>query len=1199
MSDIPASGGTISRGTLGGTITQSCTYTSGSNGTLTNPTITSSSYSASITAGSLGTTIKDRTKVGTLTYTYVCNKKTGSISADVYQQANNTTDITYGDWNVSLSANKYTTSSSPAPASGGTVAITSSASRSRIQNYTSGDTSKLSNETASPSLNVTGSGFTLSESNVIVANRTTTEGSSRTGSVTATYGGVSKSIALYQAENKLTGVTITGSTSNGTVINIAAGGGKVTWTPKVQYSSGSNVAPPSGVAITYSLNYTNIGASQSGNVTTWENRSTIIGAWRGVDVTASATSSYTTKAVTGTGATGQNMNTVTYVNFIDCQGSTAHQIFSAAGGTYCYIGELTLSSGSKIQGSQYKDYITYSFSSDFGTWTLDKEGYYGTVSASSRGYTLGAKKTGTLTYKISGTINKVSIDKTASVALTQEANIVTAVSIVNVSGDIPTSSFTAAGSSGYNYYGKATYSSGNTQLSGINAERFSYTLSGTGFSKSDATNKSYTKVIVDNRTTTIGNSRTGSLVVSFTNPSFTGYTNTVSSPALTLTQAGNYVTSINVVGSSFQYANIGAGATSANPGSFSGGSVTYNFSSGSTSTTAPSSTYGSYSVSTTYSLGSVVNGFTAVNSTSGTLTATHRGSTIGPARTSGTVTKTSVGTWTPTNSYNAEGVKTDSDKKTATCTQKLNTIESLVMMGGTTTPAVTSYDAAGGNEQYVMDAVYSSGTRQQAYYNSNTTYSFNQSWGTWSYASSTNKYYGRLTVASRSTTIGAARSGVLTGTISGTINGVSVNKTATATITQALNKMISITEVKSNTTYSPTTLSAAGGNSTPSYTGNCKLTFSSGSSTTYQSSGWSGMEISRSWSLSSTAGFSINTNSGVVTAASRGITIGAARSTVANAKLTFSYTNPSAVGGGTVTGTDTDSITITQALNTVTSIDIRACGGATEQPTVSYPAAGAGYCFSFSCKFSSGLDAESSAVDGLETWSFNQSWGSWAPTSENRWWGILIIPNRGYTLGAVRTGVLTCTVKGSVSGVSINATDSVTITQAANIVTAVSIVNAEGAAPNTSFAAGGSSVAYYGKATYSSGNTQLSRLNAEQFSYSLSGTGFSKADASNKSYTTVSAANRGTTAGGARTGTLIVSFSNPSYSGSTTTVSSSALTLTQEANTKSLDYSNLVGHIGSTTWSAKSDYTTFWATGNYTEVYTSGATGSSGSGEIL
>lgn len=1214
VSDIPASGGTISRGTLGGTITQSCTYTSGSNGTLTNPTITSSSYSASITAGSLGTTIKDRTKVGTLTYTYVCNKKTGSISADVYQQANNATDITYGDWSVSLSANKYTTSSSPAPASGGTAAITSSASRTRIQNYTSGATNKLSNETASPSLNVTGSGFSLSGSNVIVANRTTTEGSSRTGSVTATYGGVSKSIALYQAENKLTGVTITGSTSDGTVMNISAGGGKVTWTPKVQYSSGSNVTPPSGVSIKYSLNYTNIGASQSGNVTTWENRSTIIGAWRGVDVTASATSSYTTKAVTGTEATGQNMNTVTDVNFIDCQGSAAHQIFSAAGGAYCYVGELTLSSGSKIQGANYKDYITYSFSSDFGTWALNEDGYYGTITASSRGYTLGAKKTGTLTYKISGTINKVSIDKTASVALTQEANIVTAVSIVNASGDTPTSSFTAAGSSGYNYYGKATYSSGNTQLSGINAERFSYTLSGTGFSKSDATNKSYTKVIVDNRATTIGNSRTGSLVVSFTNPSFTGYTNTVSSPTLTLTQAGNYVTSFKVYMSTFSYNNISAGATSATPKLVSKSpNIEYTFSSGSTSNSTPSSTYGYYSSTVSYKLGSVINGFTAVNSSSGVLTATNRGTTIGNARTSGVVTRTLVGTWTPTASYNSAGTKTWSGSNTATCTQNGNYVTNLSIVASSLSYPTISAGAtsatptmSGGGITFTYSSGSTSGDAPAATYGTLTITRKYTLASVVNGFTAVNSSTGVLTATNRGTTIGPARtSGKVTYTVTFTwmptssYNAAGTKTTSdssTATCTQALNKMTSITEVKSNVIYSPTTLSAAGGNSTPSYTGNCKLTFSSGSSTTYQSSGWSGMEISRSWSLSSTAGFSINTNSGVVTAASRGTTIGAARSTVANAKLTFSYTNPSAVGGGTVTGTDTDSITITQALNTVTSIDIRACGGATEPPTVSYPAAGAAYCFSFSCRFSSGLDLESSAVDGLETWSFNQSWGTWAATSENRWWGVLTIPSRGTTIGASRSGTLTCTVKGTINGVSINASDSVTITQALNKVVSSKIVPISGSASDVNFPASGASRGFVGEMTLSSGSKIQGSDYKNYITFSLTSTFGMWTPNSEKYYGLVTVASRGTVVGAQKSGTL-----THKISGTINGVSvdkTATLALTQAANSMTREYSNLSGHISSTTWANKANYTSFWAEGSYTEKYTSGATGASGSGEI-
>lgn len=91
VSDIPASGGSISSGTLGGTITQSRTYTSGSSDTITNPTVSTSSYSAAISGSYLGTTKTSRTAKGTLTYYYTCNGKQGSCSATVYQEANSPT----------------------------------------------------------------------------------------------------------------------------------------------------------------------------------------------------------------------------------------------------------------------------------------------------------------------------------------------------------------------------------------------------------------------------------------------------------------------------------------------------------------------------------------------------------------------------------------------------------------------------------------------------------------------------------------------------------------------------------------------------------------------------------------------------------------------------------------------------------------------------------------------------------------------------------------------------------------------------------------------------------------------------------------------------------------------------------------------------------------------------------------------------
>ena len=88
VNDIPASGGTISSGTIGGTVSQTRTYTSGSNDTYSQATPTNGTYSAGISGSNLGTTVTSRTAKGTLTYSYTLNGKSGSISATVYQQAN-------------------------------------------------------------------------------------------------------------------------------------------------------------------------------------------------------------------------------------------------------------------------------------------------------------------------------------------------------------------------------------------------------------------------------------------------------------------------------------------------------------------------------------------------------------------------------------------------------------------------------------------------------------------------------------------------------------------------------------------------------------------------------------------------------------------------------------------------------------------------------------------------------------------------------------------------------------------------------------------------------------------------------------------------------------------------------------------------------------------------------------------------------
>lgn len=170
----------------------------------------------------------------------------------------------------------------------------------------------------------------------------------------------------------------------------------------------------------------------------------------------------------------------------------------------------------------------------------------------------------------------------------------------------------------------------------------------------------------------------------------------------------------------------------------------------------------------------------------------------------------------------------------------------------------------------------------------------------------------------------------------GTINGVSINKSATATLTQALNKVISCTETGNTLSYP--SIAAAGGTSTPSSTSTARFAYSSGAT-----GDPSGYTMTKSFSMTAANGFSINTTSGVVTATNNTTTSSRTSNTITRTAK-FSYTNPSTVGGDTVSATLTKTATCTQSAgvktyaNPVVSLSyatIPAKGG-TVSPTISY-----------------------------------------------------------------------------------------------------------------------------------------------------------------------------------------------------------------------------------------------------------------------
>jgi hypothetical protein len=192
VSDIPASGG--SRSSFSSMPSYSQTW--GWNGSTTGGgTITSGasiSYGTAVSAGSLGITVKSRTRVGALTGTLSLNGKTKSVSVPVYQAANEITGYTYGPWGVSLTASSYTIDNT-----GGSVTLYPSASRPRYADYTSGLSTRDGSDTATPSLSTNGtSGFSLSGTTLSASENTST--GSRSIRVTASHGGASDYVDITQ-----------------------------------------------------------------------------------------------------------------------------------------------------------------------------------------------------------------------------------------------------------------------------------------------------------------------------------------------------------------------------------------------------------------------------------------------------------------------------------------------------------------------------------------------------------------------------------------------------------------------------------------------------------------------------------------------------------------------------------------------------------------------------------------------------------------------------------------------------------------------------------------------------------------------------------------------------------------------------------------------------------------------------------------
>lgn len=144
------------------------------------------------TASSKGTTVSSQTTVKSKVVTWLANGKSASGTMYIYQKANKIESYNYRSWTIDIIAHPTTIA-----ASGGTSTIITSCTKTKTPVYTSGSTgTAITIESATPTLEIIGTGFTLSGTTVTASKN---NAASRTAMVTASYSGaLSKSVIITQ-----------------------------------------------------------------------------------------------------------------------------------------------------------------------------------------------------------------------------------------------------------------------------------------------------------------------------------------------------------------------------------------------------------------------------------------------------------------------------------------------------------------------------------------------------------------------------------------------------------------------------------------------------------------------------------------------------------------------------------------------------------------------------------------------------------------------------------------------------------------------------------------------------------------------------------------------------------------------------------------------------------------------------------------
>lgn len=203
---IPASGGsataTAGNGTQSWNKSATITtyqYDSGSTKDVTTENASSGTNNVSpsiasieATASSKGTTVSSQTTIKSQSVIWSANGESAGATMYIYQEANKIESYNYGSWNIGITANPTTIA-----ASGGTSTINARCTRLKTPLYTSGSMGAITIESATPTLAISGTGFTLSGTTVTASKN---NGGARSCTVTASKeGAISKTITITQS----------------------------------------------------------------------------------------------------------------------------------------------------------------------------------------------------------------------------------------------------------------------------------------------------------------------------------------------------------------------------------------------------------------------------------------------------------------------------------------------------------------------------------------------------------------------------------------------------------------------------------------------------------------------------------------------------------------------------------------------------------------------------------------------------------------------------------------------------------------------------------------------------------------------------------------------------------------------------------------------------------------------------------------